>query len=212
MIDFYTWTTPNGRKVSIMLEESGLEYVVHPVNISQNEQFSPEFLAVAPNNKIPAIVDQKGADGPISIFESGAILFYLAEKSGKFLPAAGKGRAKVLEWLFWQMGGVGPIIGQLGHFMTTAPEPVPYAIDRFIAESARLVKVLDIQLADNEFLAGDYSIADMATYPWLILALEPIKGAKADVVGEAANVTRWIEAMAAREGVTKGMLVPEIAN
>lgn len=212
MIDFYTWTTPNGRKVSIMLEETGLDYTVHSVDISKDEQFAPAFLKVAPNNKIPAIVDHDAEGGPVSVFESGAILLHLAEKSGKFLPTSGAARAKVLEWLFWQMGGVGPIIGQLGHFMTSAPEPNPYAIDRFISESARLVKVLDTQLADNEFMAGDYSIADMATYPWLVLALDPIKGAKADVVGEAAHVTRWIASMAARAGVEKGMLVPEISK
>lgn len=212
MIDFYTWTTPNGRKVSIMLEESGLAYTVHPVNISKEEQFLPDFLKVAPNNKVPAIVDYDGADGPVSVFESGAILVHLAEKSGKFLPSSGERRAKVLEWLFWQMAGVGPIVGQLGHFMTAAPEPVPYAIDRFFSESARLVKVLDNQLAENEFMAGDYSIADMATYPWLVLALDPIKGAKADVVGNAENVTRWVETMGAREAVKKGMIVPEIPN
>lgn len=210
MIDLYTWTTPNGRKVSIMLEESGLDYQVHPINLQKEEQFSPAFLKIAPNNKIPAIVDHDGPGGPISLFESGAILVHLADKSGKFLPADVEKRAKVLEWLFWQMGGLGPMFGQAGHFINTAPEQVPYAIDRFVTESARLIKVLDTQLAANEFVAGDYSIADMAIYPWLVPAFEPIKAAKADVVGEAGHVARWMEALAQRSGVVKGMLVPEI--
>jgi len=212
LIDFYTWTTPNGRKISVMLEECGLEYTTHAVNLQKEEQFKPEFLAIAPNNKIPAIVDHDVPGGPVSIFESGAILLHLAEKSGKFLPANGTERAKVLEWLFWQMGGIGPIMGQAGHFTTQAPEQVPYAIDRFISESARLIKVLDTQLGKTEFMAGDYSIADMATYPWVILGFDLIKSAKPDVIGEGENVARWIKTIGERPAVIKGMAVPEVAS
>ncbi|MDF1846525.1 MAG: glutathione S-transferase N-terminal domain-containing protein [Parvibaculaceae bacterium] len=212
MIDFYTWTTPNGRKISVMLEECGLEYTTHAVNLQKEEQFKPEFLAIAPNNKIPAIVDHDAPGGPVSIFESGAILLHLAEKSGKFLPASGPERAKVLEWLFWQMGGIGPIMGQAGHFTTQAPEQVPYAIDRFISESARLIKVLDTQLSKTEFMAGEYSIADMATYPWVILGFDLIKSAKPDVIGEGENVARWIRMIGERPAVIKGMAVPEVAS
>jgi len=212
LIDFYTWTTPNGRKISVMLEECGLEYTTHAVNLQKEEQFKPEFLAIAPNNKIPAIVDHDVPGGPVSIFESGAILLHLAEKSGKFLPASGPERAKVLEWLFWQMGGIGPIMGQAGHFTTQAPEQVPYAIDRFISESARLIKVLDTQLGKTEFMAGDYSIADMATYPWVILGFDLIKSAKPDVIGEGENVARWIKTIGERPAVIKGMAVPEVAS
>tara|TARA_E500000305_G_scaffold60248_1_gene48061 strand:+ start:515 stop:1180 length:666 start_codon:yes stop_codon:yes gene_type:complete len=212
LIDFYTWTTPNGRKISVMLEECGLEYTTHAVNLQKEEQFKPEFLAIAPNNKIPAIVDHDAPGGPVSIFESGAILLHLAEKSGKFLPASGPERAKVLEWLFWQMGGIGPIMGQAGHFTTQAPEQVPYAIDRFISESARLIKVLDTQLSKTEFMAGEYSIADMATYPWVILGFDLIKSAKPDVIGEGENVARWIRMIGERPAVIKGMAVPEVAS
>lgn len=212
MIDFYTWTTPNGRKISVMLEECGLEYTTHAVNLQKEEQFKPEFLTIAPNNKIPAIVDHDAPGGPVSIFESGAILLHLAEKSGKFLPASGPERAKVLEWLFWQMGGIGPIMGQAGHFTTQAPEQVPYAIDRFISESARLIKVLDTQLSKTEFMAGEYSIADMATYPWVILGFDLIKSTKPDVIGEGENVARWIKMIGERPAVIKGMAVPEVAS
>jgi len=212
LIDFYTWTTPNGRKVSVMLEESGLDYTVHGVNISKDEQFKPAFLAIAPNNKIPAIVDRDAADGPVSVFESGAILLYLAEKSGKFLPTGGAERAKTLEWLFWQMGGIGPILGQAGHFTTQAPEQVPYAIDRFISESARLMKVLDTQLDKTEFMAAEYSIADMATYPWVILGFDLIRSAKPDVIGEGKNIARWIKTIGERPAVIRGMAVPEVAS
>lgn len=210
MIDFYTWTTPNGRKISVMLEECGLEYTTHAVNLQNEEQFKPEFLAIAPNNKIPAIVDHDAPGGPVSVFESGAILVHLAEKSGKFLASGGTERAKTLEWLFWQMGGIGPIMGQAGHFTTQAPEQVPYAIDRFISESARLIKVLDTQLGKTEFMAGDYSIADMATYPWVILGFELIKSAKPDVIGEGENVARWIKNIGERPAVIKGMAIPEV--
>lgn len=168
MIDLYYWTTPNGHKVSIFLEEAGLEYRIVPVHIGKGEQFAPEFLKIAPNNRIPAIVDHAPADGgePIALFESGAILEYLADKSGQFLPRETRARFNVLQWLYWQMGGVGPMAGQNHHFVRYAPEPIPYAIERYVKETARLYGVLDRQLAGREYVAGDYSIADMAIYPW----------------------------------------------
>ena len=207
MIDLYTWTTPNGRKPAIMLEECGLEYSVHPVNIRDGDQFKPEFVKICPNSKIPAIVDR---DANVSIFESGAILVHLAEKTGKLLPSKDLGRAKVLEWLFWQMANVGPMFGQAGHFNNAAPEKIPYAIERYVGESARLIKLLDNQLAQTEYMAGAYSIADIATYPWLVVGFPAIKAAKSDVVGEGANVARWIAAVGARPAVKKGMQVPQV--
>jgi GST-like protein len=171
MIDLHYWTTPNGHKISLFLEESGLDYRVHPVHIGRGEQFQSDFLRIAPNNRIPAIVDQHPADGgaPISVFESGAILQYLAEKTGQFLPTDLRGRTEVMQWLFWQMGGLGPMAGQNHHFTQYAPEPIPYAIDRYVQETARLYGVLNRQLADGrDFIAGDYSIADMACYPWVV--------------------------------------------
>jgi len=207
MIDLYTWTTPNGRKVSVMLEECGLEYSVHPVNIREGDQFKPEFVKICPNSKIPAIVDR---DSGLSMFESGAILVYLAEKTGKFLPAKQPGRGKVLEWLFWQMANIGPMFGQAGHFSNAAPEKIPYAINRYLTESARLIKVLDDHLGHTEYVAGDYSIADIANYPWVSVGFDLIKAAKADVVGEGANVARWIKAIGARAAVKKGMEVPKV--
>jgi GSH-dependent disulfide-bond oxidoreductase len=207
MIDLYTWTTPNGRKPAIMLEECGLEYSVHPVNIRDGDQFKPEFVKICPNSKIPAIVDR---DADVSIFESGAILVHLAEKTGKLLPSKDPGRAKVLEWLFWQMANVGPMFGQAGHFTNAAPEKIPYAIERYVSESARLIKLLDNQLAQTEYMAGAYSIADIATYPWLVVGFPAIKAAKPDVVGEGANVARWIAAVGARPAVKKGMQVPQV--
>ncbi|MBX3509522.1 MAG: glutathione S-transferase N-terminal domain-containing protein [Parvibaculum sp.] len=209
MIDFYTWTTPNGRKVSIMLEETGLPYEVHPVDLGKNEQFAPEFLKVSPNNRIPAIVDRDADGGPVSVFESGAILIYLAEKTGKFLAPKGEQRAKALEWLMWQMGGVGPMLGQASHFSNSAPEKIPYAIDRYITEAARLIKVLDTRLGDAAFMGGDYSIADMATYPWIKIAFPLIAQAKPEIVGEGANVKRWLDAVGARPAVQRGMAVPQ---
>ncbi|WP_064120817.1 glutathione binding-like protein [Pseudomonas fluorescens] len=171
MIDLYYWTTPNGHKISLFLEEAGLPYNVHPINISQGEQFQPHFLKIAPNNRIPAIVDHEPVDGgePLSLFESGAILLYLAEKTGKFLPKDLRGRQTALQWLFWQMGGLGPMAGQNHHFSQFAPEKIPYAIKRYIDETARLYGVLNKQLANHEFVAGsEYSIADMAIYPWIV--------------------------------------------
>jgi GSH-dependent disulfide-bond oxidoreductase len=207
MIDLYTWTTPNGRKPAIMLEECALEYSVHPVNIRNGDQFKPEYVKICPNSKIPAIVDR---DACVSIFESGAILVHLAEKTGKLLPSKDPGRAKVLEWLFWQMANVGPMFGQAGHFFQAAPEKIQYAIDRYAGESARLIKVLDNQLAQTEYMAGAYSIADIATYPWLVVGFPAIKTAKPDLVGEGANVARWLAAVGARSAVKKGMEVPKV--
>lgn len=171
MIDLYYWTTPNGHKVSLFLEEAGLPYKVHPINIGEGDQFKPDFLKIAPNNRIPAIVDQHPTDGgaPISLFESGAILLYLAEKTGQFIPKDLRGRQEELQWLFWQMGGLGPMAGQNHHFSQFAPEKIPYAIKRYVDETARLYGVLDRRLADRAFVAGeDYSIADMAIYPWIV--------------------------------------------
>lgn len=171
MIDLYYWTTPNGHKISLFLEEAGLPYEVHPINIGQGDQFKPDFLKIAPNNRIPAIVDQQPSDGgaPISLFESGAILLYLAEKTGQFLPRDLRGRQEALQWLFWQMGGLGPMAGQNHHFSQFAPEKIPYAIKRYVDETARLYGVLDRRLADRSFVAGEtYSIADMAIYPWIV--------------------------------------------
>ncbi|MEZ5846885.1 MAG: glutathione S-transferase N-terminal domain-containing protein [Geminicoccaceae bacterium] len=171
MIDLYYWPTPNGHKVTMLLEETGLDHDIKPINIGKGEQFDPAFLKIAPNNRMPAIVDHQPADGgePISLFESGAILLYLAEKTGKFIPADIRGRGEVLQWLFWQMGGLGPMAGQNHHFVTYAPERIPYAMDRYVNETNRLYGVLDRRLADRVFVAGDdYTIADMASYPWIV--------------------------------------------
>ncbi|OLS61402.1 glutathione binding-like protein [Pseudomonas putida] len=170
MIDLYYWTTPNGHKISLFLEETGLPYRIHPINIGKGEQFAADFLKIAPNNRIPAIVDNDTADGqPLSLFESGAILLYLAEKTGQFIPQDLRGRQEVLQWLFWQMGGLGPMAGQNHHFNRFAPEKIPYAIKRYVDETARLYGVLNKRLGDRPFVAGEaYSIADMAIYPWIV--------------------------------------------
>ncbi|MFF3702133.1 MULTISPECIES: glutathione binding-like protein [Pseudomonas] len=170
MIDLYYWTTPNGHKITLFLEETGLPYTLHPINIGKGEQFAEDFLKIAPNNRIPAIVDHDTADGqPLSLFESGAILLYLAEKTGQFIPKELRGRQEALQWLFWQMGGLGPMAGQNHHFNRFAPEKIPYAIKRYVDETARLYGVLNKRLADRPFVAGnDYSIADMAIYPWIV--------------------------------------------
>lgn len=171
MIDLYYWPTPNGHKITMFLEETGLDYTIHPVNISDGDQFKPEFLAFSPNNRMPAIVDRTPADGgdAISVFESGAILLYLAEKAGRFLPSNARGRKTVSEWLFWQMGGLGPMAGQNHHFGVYAPEKIPYAITRYVNETNRLYGVMNRRLAGRPFLAGDdYTIADMAAYPWVV--------------------------------------------
>jgi GSH-dependent disulfide-bond oxidoreductase len=171
MIELHYWPTPNGHKITLFLEEAGLPYTIKPVNIGKGEQFEPAYLKISPNNRMPAIVDTKPADGgaPISVFESGAILQYLAEKTGRFLPSDVRGRTLVMEWLFWQVGGLGPMLGQNNHFNRYAPEKIPYAIDRYTRETCRLYGVLDQRLAGRDFIAGkDYSIADMAAYPWTV--------------------------------------------
>ena len=170
MIDLYYWPTPNGWKISIMLEECGLPYNVKYVNIGTGEQFKPDFLKISPNNRMPAIVDDEplGGGAPISIFESGAILEYLADKTGKFMPRDPRGKYEVLQWLYWQMGGLGPMAGQNHHFNMYAPEKLPYAIDRYVKETNRLYGVIERRLQDRPFLAGDYSIADMAAFPWVV--------------------------------------------
>ncbi|GAA5786428.1 glutathione binding-like protein [Chitiniphilus shinanonensis] len=195
MIDLYYWTTPNGHKITLFLEETGLDYRIHPVNIGKGEQFQPEFLKISPNNRIPAIVDQAPADGgaPISIFESGAILLYLAEKSGQLIPSDPRGRNEVLQWLFWQVGGLGPMAGQNHHFSQYAPEKLPYAIERYVKETSRLYAVMDKRLADREFLAGDYSIADIASYPWVV----PYQN-QGQRLEDYPNLKRWFDAIAAR--------------
>ncbi len=208
MIDFYTWGTPNGRKVSIMLEETGLPYQAFPIDISKDEQFAPDFLAVNPNNKIPAIVDHAPpagyGDKPYAVFESGAILIYLAEKSGQFLPKDAAARMRALQWLMWQMGGFGPMLGQTHHFLRFAKEKVPYAIDRFTTETARLYGVLNGHLAKHDYLAGsDYSIADMAAYPWAMR--HEWQGVD---LAKYPAVRRWMDAIGARPAVKRGFEVP----
>ncbi len=202
-IDLYYWPTPNGWKISVMLEECELPYTVHSVNIGKGDQFKPEFLAISPNNKMPAIVDPDGPGGePISVFESGAILQYLGRKTGRFYPADERARVMVDEWLFWQMGGFGPMLGQTHHFRIYAPEPVPYAIERYTTETHRLYGVMDRRLADREFLAGDYSIADMACLGWAKLWER-----QGQSIDEFPNVKRWLETLLARPAVRRGLAV-----
>ena len=200
MIELYYWTTPNGHKITIFLEESATPYQIVPVNISIGEQFGPQFLQIAPNNRIPAIIDRAPGDGsgPLSLFESGAILLYLAEKTGRFLPAELHGRAEVLQWLFWQMAGLGPMAGQNHHFSNYAPEKIPYAIERYQKETNRLYGVLDRRLADREFIAGAYSIADMATYPWIV----PYER-QGQRLEDFPHLKRWFEALRARPAVER---------
>jgi len=195
MIDLYYWTTPNGHKITMFLEEAGLPYTIHPVNIGKGDQFKPEFLAISPNNRMPAIVDHEPADGgePISVFESGAILLYLAEKTGKFIPQDFRVRVETLEWLFWQMGGLGPMAGQNHHFGQYAPVTIPYAVDRYVNETNRLYAVLNKRLAGRDFIAGDYSIADMASYPWIV----PHERQKQDL-NDFPNLKRWFNAIKER--------------
>jgi GSH-dependent disulfide-bond oxidoreductase len=204
VIDLYTWTTPNGRKVSIMLEELGLPYNVHPINIGQGEQFKPEYIKINPNSKIPAIIDSDGPDGePIALMESGAILIYLAGKTGQLFPDSTRAQYDVLQWLMFQMGGVGPIFGQVHHFLRAAKEPVPYAIERYTRETRRLYGVLNDRLKDHEYLADGYSIADIATYPW-VARYEWHKTNLEDF----PDVKRWFDAISARPAVQRGMKVP----
>ncbi len=206
MIDLYTWSTPNGRKVSIMLEEIGLPYRVHPVNIGAGEQHRPEFLAINPNNRIPAIVDQDGPEGQaFKLFESGAILLYLSWKTGKFLPVRATDQFEVIQWLMFQMGGVGPMFGQVHHFVRAAPEPVPYAIARYSAETRRLYGVLNGHLERREYLGSEYSVADMATYPWVARH----EWHKVDL-SDFPAVKRWFDQIGTRPAVQRGMQVPQI--
>jgi GSH-dependent disulfide-bond oxidoreductase len=200
MIDLYTFTTPNGRKVSIALEEMGLPYNVHKIDITKGEQFTPEYIAINPNSKIPAIID---SDEEITVFESGAILIYLAEKTGLFFSSDRKQKYLILEWLMFQMGSVGPMFGQHNHFNRFAPEKIPYAIERYKNETLRLYGVLDQQLSDKEFICGDYSIADMATFPWI--AAYEFMGLTLD---NHLNLKRWLETLQQRPAVQKGMAVP----
>jgi GST-like protein len=205
MIDVYTWPTPNGHKVHILLEECGLPYAVHPVDIGAGEQFAPEFLAISPNNKIPAIVDSEGPDGePISLFESGAILVYLAAKAGRFLPIDTRAKYDVLQWLMFQMGGVGPMLGQAHHFRNYAPERVPYGIERYTNEAKRLYGVLDRRLAvtGNWLAAGEYSIADIATWPWI--RSHANQGIE---LADYPNVARWFERIGERAAVRRAITV-----
>ncbi len=200
MIDLHYWTTPNGHKITIFLEETGLAYKIVPVNISKGEQFKPEFLAISPNNRIPAIVDHAPAGGgaPISVFESGAILVYLAEKTGRFMPKDLRGRNEVMQWLFWQMGGLGPMAGQNHHFVQYAPEKLPYAMERYVNETSRLYQVLDNRLEDREFVAGEYSIADMASYPWVV----PWKRQQQNL-DDYPHLKRWFTAIRHRPAVER---------
>ena len=209
MIDLYYWTTPNGHKATIFLEEAGLPYRIHPINIGRDEQFQPHVLAVAPNNKIPAIVDDEPAGGgaPVSVFESGAILLYLAEKIGRFISPDLRERVVTLEWLFWQVGGLGPMAGQNHHFNMFAPEKIPYAMNRFVKETARLYEVLDRQLADREFVAGDYSIADMASFPWVV----PYER-QGQSLDDFPNLKRWFHAVKARPAVERAYAKADEVN
>ena len=200
MIELYYWTTPNGHKISIFLEEAGLDYKIFPVNISKGDQFNPDFLKFAPNNRIPAIRDMAPADGgePLGVFESGAILEYLADKTGKFLPKAPRARFNVLQWLHWQMGGLGPMAGQNHHFVQYAPERIPYAMERYVKETNRLYGVLNKQLEGKEYIAGEYSIADMASYPWIV----PYERQQ-QKLEDFPNLQAWFARMAARPAVQR---------
>ena len=199
MIDLYYWTTPNGHKITIFLEETGLPYTIRPVNISKGEQFKPAFLAISPNNRIPAIVDHEPADGgaPLALFESGAILQYLAENTGRLLPQDLRGRWECLQWLYWQMGGLGPFAGQNHHFRHYAPEKHPYAIDRYVRETGRLYAVLNKRLADRPFIAGEYSIADVACYPWV----QPAR--QGQEIADFPHLGRWLAEIKARPAVER---------
>ncbi len=205
MIDLYTWSTSNGRKASIVLEELGADYTVHPIHIGKGDQFAPEFLAINPNGKIPAIVDSDGPGGaPITVFESGAILIYLAEKFGRFLPTEPVARMEVIQWLMFQMGGIGPIFGQVHHFLRAAKEKVPYGIERYGTEARRLYGVLDRRLDGRDHLAGDgYSIADIATWPWVLRH----EWQEIDLA-DYPNVKRWFDAVGSRPAVQRGIRVP----
>jgi len=209
MIDLYYWTTPNGHKVTMFLEEAGLPYRIVPINIGKGEQFAPDFLRIAPNNRIPAIVDQQPADGgaPLPLFESGAILLYLADKTGRFIAPDLRGRNETIQWLFWQMGGLGPMAGQNHHFTQYAPEPIPYAIERYVKETARLYAVLNKHLADREFIAGGYSIADMASYPWIV----PHERQRQNL-DDFPNLKRWFAAIGERPATQRAYALAKEIN
>jgi GST-like protein len=204
VLDLYFWATPNGYKVSILLEELGLAYRVVPVHIGKGEQFAPDFLKISPNNKIPALVDHRAPDGkPIALFESGAIMMYLAEQGGwRFMPADFRKRYDVIQWLMFQMGGIGPMLGQAHHFRRYAKEQIPYAIERYTSEATRLYRVLDKRLGETEYLAGEYSLADMAVYPWL----RPHKWQGQDIAAWP-NLQRWYSAVRVRPAVQRGLAV-----
>lgn len=208
MIDLYTFTTPNGYKPAILLEELQLPYTIHKIHIGEGDQFTPEYVAISPNSKIPTIRDR---DNDLTVFESGAILIYLAEKMGKFLPTDRVGRTKTIEWLMFQMASVGPMFGQFGHFRNFAPEKIPYAIGRYEKETNRLLGVLNSQLTDQEYITGDYSIADIATYPWVAAAISPYLGVLLD---DYPQVQRWVEMLQARPAVQTGttILKPEYSS
>src|SRR5574341_826881 len=208
MIDLYTWTTPNGRKISIMLEETGLPYTVHPVKLSEGQQFTPSFTALNLNQKIPAIMDRDAVGGPYSLMESGAILIYLADKTGRFLSRDGRGRYDVIQWLMFQMAHIGPMLGQANYFANTAEEKIPFAIQRYVNESVRLVGVLNARLEGRTFLTDGYSIADMATYPWVAAAWPVFSRMMPDRIGKYGYVQRWLDAVAARPAVQRGLQVP----
>lgn len=208
LIDLYYWTTPNGHKIAIFLEETGLAYQVHPINIGKGDQFHHSFVRISPNNRIPAIVDHAPADGgePLPLFESGAILHYLADKTGRFIPGDPRGRWDCLQWLHWQIGGLGPMAGQNHHFNLYAPEKIPYAIDRYVRETGRLYAVLNKRLGDREFIAGDYSIADMACYPWITPARQQQN------LDHFPHLKRWHETIAAREAVRRAYALARSIN
>ena len=209
MIELHYWPTPNGHKITMFLEETGLPYRIVPVNIGKGEQFATEFLKIAPNNRIPAIVDHAplGGGDPVSVFESGAILLYLADKTGQLISADVRRRNETLQWLFWQMGGLGPMAGQNGHFNHAAPEKIPYAIDRYVRETARLYAVLDRRLTHWEFVAGDYSIADIASYPWVVPHLR-----QQQKIDEFPHLKRWLDAIAARPAVQRAYALAAQVN
>lgn len=211
MITLHTWTTPNGRKASIMLEELGVPYKVHAVDIGKGAQFEPAFLAVSPNNKIPAIVDDDANGKTIAVFESGAILQYLAEKTGRFLPSSGPERYKTLEWLYWQVGGLGPMLGQLGFFSVFSKEKLPSAIERFRTEADRLLGVMERRLSETNYLGGDeYSIADMAAYPWVLSATTFLAETLSESMSSKPQVLAWLKRIGERPAVQRGMLIPDV--
>jgi GST-like protein len=209
MYDIYFWTTPNGYKILLFAEEAGLSYTIKPINISKGEQFEPAFLRISPNNRIPAMVDHhpKSGKGPISIFESGAILLYLAEKTGRFIPSDLEGRVEVLQWLFWQVGGLGPMAGQTHHFVHYAPETIAYAADRYVNETNRLYGVLERRLADRQFMVGaEYTVADMATYPWVLPERQN------QTIDDFPNIKRWKSEIAARPATVRAYAKGKAVN